>query len=555
MLQRKFISALVFFVFCGLASGQFRAFPGTPLDARSDFPIVKVWGACLSDVNEDGLLDYITVGSRYWDVNRWVDSAPGVWLGRKNFGFQNVSKSYRQPSFLSWVNQAGKKSILPVAYPFPHWDINGDGKGDFFSLSQSSQANVSYNNYAYVYSKSLPKRFSLKTKILVCPNALRYTMLQGDFNGDGHQDIYVLRWLPNTSTYTPYLGLWKKPGVFVDVSQTAFPQGLPYKQKGFRQAAIDLEGDGDLDLLFFPIDEPDFTPIVLENNGKAQFKMVKKKFPPFTAKIAGTWGGTAADLDGDGDQDLAICTFLPPWKMWNSTIPPPSRIWWNDGKGNFTWQTILRVPVRWGQTRPPFVFDYDLDGDLDLVYPQWWGGNNRINTVPIENKGKHVFVEHMNGLQPLSEQDPFFWGIVLDLDHDGDLDLFTYVLTASGNRYFFNTHHQLCVPKDPVLGKPFRADYFVKPGPRFLLAFVGWKLLPQGLSFPKYGKWWLEPFSMMLVKRIFCNGPQEEHLVDLPIPNLPSLVGLKIYSQGLVLDLPTREFWATTFFENTVKGK
>ena len=451
------------------------------------------------------------------------------------------------------MNFAIAHTYRNVGYNFSFWDINGDGKRDYFDFSSSSAANISYNNFAYLYDPKNPKKFVLKKNILSCANALRFTMLQGDFNGDGHQDLYVLRYLPATSTYTPYLGIWQKPGVFVDRSSTAFPATLPYTQTGFYQAAMDLEGDGDLDLLFFPIGQPDNTPVVLENDGKARFKIVKKKFPPFTAKTPGTWGGTAADIDGDGDQDLAICTYFP--TNFNSSIPPPSRIWWNDGKGNFLTETSFRVPHQWGRTHPPFIFDYDLDGDLDLVYPQWWGANRRINTVPIENKGNHKFVEHTDGLQPLSMQDPFSWGIVIDLDHDGDLDLFTHVLTTRGSRYFFNTHHQLCVPKDPVLGKSFLMDYYVQPGVRFLFAYAGLKLLPKGISFPKLGKWWLDPSSMLLLFRIFCLGSKEEHRVEITIPNNPQLVGLKIYTQGLILDLPTQEFWATTFFENRIKAK
>jgi hypothetical protein len=543
-----------FFLFLtGNLFAQFRAFPGTPLDARRDF-LGHVVGLCTFDINGDGFLDLVGGSSYYWDTNKWVTTSPGVWHGRANFGFQHHSKEYHQRSFDQWIEQFHPFGSTSISPSFPRWDINGDGHGDYFNFAiRYPPSGPQDKSFAYIFSSAQPKRLVLRKNILQCPYALRDTMLQADFNGDGHQDIYVLRLNLVTSNYQPFLGLWQKPGKFVDSSQAAFPLNLPYTRVGFFQASIDLEGDGDVDLLFFPVEQPDSTPVVLENDGKGRFHIVKKKFPPFTAKTPGTWGGTAADLDGDGDQDLAICTYLPR-RNWNTKIPPPSAIWWNDGKGNFPTQTLFRVPSPWGRTRPPFIFDYDLDGDLDLVYPQWWGVNKRILTVPIENKGKRNFVEHWNGLQPLSMQDPVDWGIVLDLDHDGDLDLFFKVRANAGNRYFFNTHHQLSVPQDPVIGKVFRMDYFVKSGVRFLLAFTGFRLLKKGLDLPKYGSWWLDPGSMLLLTRNYCLG-REEHKVEFSIPNDTRLVGLKVYSQGLVLDILSQAFWATTFFENTIRAK
>ncbi|HHI80494.1 MAG TPA: hypothetical protein ENK02_10990, partial [Planctomycetes bacterium] len=73
------------------------------------------------------------------------------------------------------------------------------------------------------------KKLTLWRNFVQCAYAIENTMIQGDFNGDGHNDFYVLTRDPNTGTYVPFLGIWEKPGRFVDQASKAFPLALPHK--------------------------------------------------------------------------------------------------------------------------------------------------------------------------------------------------------------------------------------------------------------------------------------------------------------------------------------
>lgn len=142
-------------------------------------------------------------------------------------------------------------------------------------------------------------------------------------------------------------------------------------------------------------------------------------------------GVAAADYDQDGDIDLLVPTG-------HNT---PTRLYQNDGTGHFTDVTAAVGLSSLSNDRCGLMFDYDGDGDLDILlvndhYGQSTGGPSITwpNTIRLFRQDAGMFTEvtasaGVGGLRLGSVGDPapnaHVGGAVAgDLDGDGDLDVF-----------------------------------------------------------------------------------------------------------------------------------
>jgi len=219
----------------------------------------------------------------------------------------------------------------------------------------------------------------------------------GDYDGDGHLDLYVSN--DGANMLLRYDG-----GAFTDVTASPLDDG----GDGAGVAWGDYDNDGDLDLY-------------LANNGANRlFRNDGAGFADATGSPlddAGNGAGVAwADYDVDGDLDLYLVN--------RGTA---NRLFRNDG-GVFVDVTASPLDDAGNGSAAAWA-DYDADGDPDL-YVVNDGTSNRL----LRNDGA-VFTDVTTS--PLD--DPGFgkgvaWG---DYDNDGDLDL--YLANDGGaNRLFRN---------------------------------------------------------------------------------------------------------------------
>ncbi|NOT53567.1 MAG: CRTAC1 family protein [Deltaproteobacteria bacterium] len=153
-----------------------------------------------------------------------------------------------------------------------------------------------------------------------------------------------------------------------------------------------------------------------------------------------TMGGGCAffDFDNDGDQDLLLVNSAPwPWQQEGQVPPPTPVLYRNDGTGHFTnvtQQVGLNVSF-YGMGVA--VGDYDNDGWVDLF----------VTAVGAN----HLFRNHEGTFQDVTGPagvagSPQQWSTsaaFLDIDNDGDLDLFVANYVAWSREVDFAVDYRL----------------------------------------------------------------------------------------------------------------
>jgi hypothetical protein len=176
--------------------------------------------------------------------------------------------------------------------------------------------------------------------------------------------------------------------------------------------AGDLDGDGDMDLAAAQFGYDDGETRWMENTGNWTFKshVLQNLSGPINVEIL--------DVDEDGDLDF-ISLVSQEWEEIYCFV--------NDGKGNFQ-QKLL-----WGSDNEDFgssgifIDDFNKDGKPDILY----SNGDAFDYIPPRGKPWHgiQWLENKGGLNFEFHRICNFIGAYsarpVDVDYDGDLDLFT----------------------------------------------------------------------------------------------------------------------------------
>ncbi len=238
-----------------------------------------------SDFDRDGDLDLV-VAAFGW---RWIG---GIYL------LENRTSDWSRPSFVRRELDSRTGAIhVPVA------DLNGDGRPDFVALVAQQHETV--------------------------------VAFLGDGRGGFRQETIDAARHP----------AWGSSGL----------------------SLVDLDRDGDLDALVTNgdmLDDFEVKPYHgirwLENRGSFPWT------PHALASLPGAERARAVDLDGDGDLDVVACSFVPPPEEKGAVaLPDPASLVWLEqtSPGVFARHTLERG----GRHVSLDAADYDGDGDVDLV--------------------------------------------------------------------------------------------------------------------------------------------------------------------------------------------
>ncbi|MFT5301865.1 MAG: outer membrane protein assembly factor BamB [Mariniblastus sp.] len=159
----------------------------------------------------------------------------------------------------------------------------------------------------------------------------------------------------------------------------------------------DLDGDGNLDAVIANGRHWPQQNFVILNQGKARFTVVR----PLGADRATTYACELADLDGDGDLDIATGNDMA-----------PGHIFLNDGTGNFKSHTEYGEVT---SVRSLTAADVDSDGDIDILVT-CRGRQNRIYL----NDGLANFSDSLSFGQA---DDSTIDVAIADINRDGHQDL------------------------------------------------------------------------------------------------------------------------------------
>jgi hypothetical protein len=237
---------------------------------------------------------------------------------------------------------------------------------------------------------------------------------KGDVNKDGLEDIYIC-------------GAKDQPGaLYIQTKAGRFSksnESLLEKDKGSEDTDalfFDADGDGDEDLYVcsggneFSPNSTDLIDRLYINDGKGNFTKSPQVLPSYIFESSSCV--TAADYDKDGDLDLFVGVRLKPFSY---GYPCKGYILQNNGKGIFTDVTEQVAPElkQVGMVTDAKWFDYDKDGRQDLVIA---GEYMPVKILHNEN-GRLKDVTEAAGLLKTNG----WWNSIeiADINNDGYLDI------------------------------------------------------------------------------------------------------------------------------------
>lgn len=229
----------------------------------------------------------------------------------------------------------------------------------------------------------------------------------GDFNGDGLQDFYV----GGAKGQPGSLYMQTNGQKFVPISQNTLQQDSESEDMG--SVFFDADGDGDQDL-YVCSGGNEFstssTALVdrLYFNENSTLRKSNQLLP--AGKFESTSVAVASDYDADGDQDLFVGVRLEPFRY---GVSKNGYLLQNDGKGNFkVGQELTNI----GLIKDAAWADIDGDKDYDLIVVGEW----MPVLVYVNQNGQLVNQTAEAGLSDSNG----WWNVIepADLDGDGDID-------------------------------------------------------------------------------------------------------------------------------------
>ncbi|MEM7199674.1 MAG: VCBS repeat-containing protein [Planctomycetota bacterium] len=218
----------------------------------------------------------------------------------------------------------------------------------------------------------------------------------GDLDGDGDDDLLVANFLEQTRLY-----LGDATGAFTDVTGVQAPTLTGYTVAA---SLADVDADGDLDVAFATLVGPNRLWL---NDGSGTFTDVTATHMP--ADFNNAFEIAFGDVDGDGDADMAVA---------NHQFQA-NQLYLNDGSGAFVDASGTHMPAVGSSSSCVAMGDVDGDGDLDLFFGN--AGPAQQNALYV-NDGAGGFVDVTGTHLPIDNDDTNA-AALRDVDGDGDLDL------------------------------------------------------------------------------------------------------------------------------------
>ena len=261
-----------------------------------------------------------------------------------------------------------------------------------------------------------------------------------DVNNDGWEDLYLPGTLGPDKLY-----LNQKDGTFQDIADSIFASHEYFSRFTHGGVAFDYNSDGFTDL--FEVCRRD--DLLWKNNGDGTFSNTSKIAniqESFDENISN--GVTFGDMDGDGDNDIYVARWMKSIEVKPDSFGIsryylhgfPNHLYVNNDDGTFVEKAISFGVDNLGTSNVATMFDYDKDGDLDILLGNDFGMVLLPNEV-YQNQFAQTGVVSFNPVaKELGLDLPIYSMTVTpnDFDNDGDFD-FHY--TSIGAEYLMKNEN------------------------------------------------------------------------------------------------------------------
>jgi uncharacterized repeat protein (TIGR01451 family) len=292
-------------------------------------------------------------------------------------------------------------------------DLNQDGRNDFIAAARGGDKITWWSN---------PDRNG--TNLVSHEVASSYggpeDVVVADMDHDGDRDVLTAGYFSNTVTWWENTDRTGTNWIQHDVDNMRTVHGTD---------AADVNGDGFTDII--GISYVYQTNIVWWQNMDGTGLSWTKH--DIEESFSSGWRVRGADMDGDGDMDVAAISYG------GNTIA-----WWENQDGSGTGWTRHDIDTDFALARSFALLDADADGDLDVAVAgygtnevSWWENTNGLAT----GWHKHIIVAHYTGASSVA---------VADINLDGLPDLVTSTYAANDLSWWENRAGQYIMETAPL---------------------------------------------------------------------------------------------------------
>lgn len=408
-------------------------------------------------------------------------------------GASLVSAAHAQATFGGLTLQSG--TIAGPAYDLATIDFDSDGDLDIVYLAGDGANFAQLRFYRNDRNGSLT--LAANVSISACISYVDGSRIAvGDVNGDGFDDVVL------AGACGVYASLRTAPGVFappivVGSLPGSFSVGNPAVQS---VALADVDGDGDLDIAACRA-SGNAVRIFRKDTGLSWTAQPDVAFTrPLLVRFA--------RLDADNDPDMVVGS------QHDGISVLPLRFYENDGAGTFIARTDLGL---FGSTSNVHFTDIDGDGDLDLSWAYFSPGSSGPGVFVLRNNGAFSLTTVASFNFPNPQSTPVAAPFA-DLEGDGDPDLLTGWNAGADLRYSLNSGSGAFGPLTTVtdLGSPIpyaavALDLDGNSSPDFVMTFGNSGSI----------RWWLNQTDILPPTAFSLLSPANNTL-RLPLPGEPA---------------------------------